>query len=235
MVRSPFLLGLASVFVGLTGLLVVVSIAANSPVTVVAALPLGVTAVIMWYHATGRLVSRVRPHADAGTVGSGFGPGGEPGFGAPRGQARADGQDPHDGARERAGRGPFGGYDPGWYVDDDGHHWYIDADGHRWRIGPDGRRSWTVGATGAGGGPIGGTGATASRGRGRRRVDPPGASREAPTWKAACDVLDVALDADQDEIRQAYRAKVKRAHPDTDDGSVEQFKRVTDAYERLTE
>jgi curved DNA-binding protein CbpA len=36
-------------------------------------------------------------------------------------------------------------------------------------------------------------------------------------------------------VRRAYREKVKEAHPDTDSGSEEEFKRVNRAYETLTE
>ncbi|MFC7114352.1 DnaJ domain-containing protein [Natronoarchaeum sp. GCM10025703] len=36
-------------------------------------------------------------------------------------------------------------------------------------------------------------------------------------------------------MRKAYREKVKSVHPDTADGDEEEFKRVTNAYERLTE
>ena len=231
MVRSPFILGLASVFIGLTGLIVVVSIAANSPVTIVAALPLGLTALIMWYHATGRLRARANPNGDDGFVDPRFGPRAEPGAVGFGGRAT--------GERTQRDTGRFEGYEPGWYVDDDGQHWYIDADGHRWRIGPDGRRSRTVGDTA---GPAGraATGTSRQRvggatGRGRRRVDPPGAARDALSRQAACDVLGIDPGADQETIHEAYRAKVKHAHPDTDGGSVEQFKAVTDAYERLTE
>jgi curved DNA-binding protein CbpA len=45
----------------------------------------------------------------------------------------------------------------------------------------------------------------------------------------------VELDADESAIKRAYRRKVKEVHPDTDGGDEEQFKRVTRAYERLTD
>jgi curved DNA-binding protein CbpA len=46
------------------------------------------------------------------------------------------------------------------------------------------------------------------------------------------DVLLVAPDADEEEIERAYRDRVKEAHPDQG-GSVEEFRAVREAYERL--
>ena len=46
------------------------------------------------------------------------------------------------------------------------------------------------------------------------------------------EVLLVDPGADDDEIERAYRERVKRAHPDQG-GSVEEFRRVRTAYERL--
>lgn len=51
----------------------------------------------------------------------------------------------------------------------------------------------------------------------------------------ACRVLNVGLDADTDTIRKAYREKAKQTHPDRETGSEAEFKRVTSAYELLTE
>lgn len=48
------------------------------------------------------------------------------------------------------------------------------------------------------------------------------------------DILDIDADADQDDIKQAYRTRVKETHPDLG-GSEAAFKRVERAYERLTE
>lgn len=47
------------------------------------------------------------------------------------------------------------------------------------------------------------------------------------------EVLLVAPDADDEEIERAYRERVKQAHPDQG-GSVEEFRRVRTAYEKLT-
>jgi curved DNA-binding protein CbpA len=46
------------------------------------------------------------------------------------------------------------------------------------------------------------------------------------------DVLRIGSDADGEEIEQAYRERVKQAHPDQG-GSVEEFQAVRKAYERL--
>jgi curved DNA-binding protein CbpA len=48
-------------------------------------------------------------------------------------------------------------------------------------------------------------------------------------------VLGVSADADQATVKKAYRERVKEAHPDTETGSEEEFKRVNKAYERLSE
>jgi len=46
------------------------------------------------------------------------------------------------------------------------------------------------------------------------------------------DVLSVDPDADDEAVEQAYRERVKRAHPDQG-GSVEEFRKVRRAYERI--
>lgn len=54
----------------------------------------------------------------------------------------------------------------------------------------------------------------------------------APREREACDVLGVDLDATPEEIRAAYRERVKETHPDRG-GSEAAFKRVRWAYEYL--
>jgi hypothetical protein len=51
----------------------------------------------------------------------------------------------------------------------------------------------------------------------------------------AYEALGVPADADQETIKEAYRQQIKEAHPDTDGGSEEEFKRIKDAYELLQE
>jgi len=48
------------------------------------------------------------------------------------------------------------------------------------------------------------------------------------------DILGIDSDADEDEIKQAYRNRVKQTHPDLG-GSEAAFKRVERAYQRLSE
>ena len=46
--------------------------------------------------------------------------------------------------------------------------------------------------------------------------------------------LDLEPDASQEEVRRAYRRKVKDVHPDREAGSEQAFKEVRTAYERLS-
>ncbi|MFP4201055.1 MAG: J domain-containing protein [Clostridia bacterium] len=52
---------------------------------------------------------------------------------------------------------------------------------------------------------------------------------------AAYDTLGVAPDADDEDVRRAYRERVKEVHPDAPNGSKERFKAVQDAYEQVTD
>lgn len=58
-------------------------------------------------------------------------------------------------------------------------------------------------------------------------------SRTRPTEAEAYRVLGVEVGADEAAVREAYRERVKDVHPDRG-GDEAAFKRVTDAYERLT-
>lgn len=76
--------------------------------------------------------------------------------------------------------------------------------------------------------------ATAGSGSGdRARVG--AAFDDGPTREEAYRTLGLESDASDDEIRRAYRAKVKEVHPDTDSGDEAAFKRVNRAYERLSD
>ncbi|ESP88884.1 J domain-containing protein, partial [Candidatus Halobonum tyrrellensis] len=46
--------------------------------------------------------------------------------------------------------------------------------------------------------------------------------------------LDLSPEASGEEVKRAYRERVKETHPDSG-GDEEEFKRVTSAYETLTE
>lgn len=47
-------------------------------------------------------------------------------------------------------------------------------------------------------------------------------------------ILDISRDADEEEIRVAYRDKIKEAHPDVG-GSEEEFKKIHEAYQHALE
>ena len=81
----------------------------------------------------------------------------------------------------------------------------------------------------AGGGP--GVGGGAGPGPG-----PAGAAdaRRPPTDEAYR-ALGLDPGASTEQVREAYREKVKEVHPDTETGDEEAFKRVNRAYETLTE
>ena len=70
---------------------------------------------------------------------------------------------------------------------------------------------------------------------GRQRRRQPVQQSSGPTPAEAYDRLDLDPTADESEVKQAYRERVKEAHPDTDGGSEREFKRVQAAYERLTD
>lgn len=78
----------------------------------------------------------------------------------------------------------------------------------------------TTASTGAGTGP-GGSGGSA------------GTAADRPSRREASRTLGVDADASPATVKRAYRERVKEAHPDTDTGSQEEFKRVNRAYERL--
>ena len=86
------------------------------------------------------------------------------------------------------------------------------------------------------------------RGRRRSAAGPRGAGRSGASSgpqrpgtqsgmsrRAAARVLGVDPDADPSVIRSAYRQRAKSAHPDAETGDRDDFKRLTDAYEVLTE
>jgi hypothetical protein len=82
----------------------------------------------------------------------------------------------------------------------------------------------------------GGFGATArgtasgARTTGRRTAPTTDAG---PSRREAYETLGLDPDASDDEVRRAYRTKVKEVHPDADGGDEAAFKRVNRAYERL--
>ncbi|ELK54581.1 DnaJ domain-containing protein, partial [Haloferax sp. BAB-2207] len=63
-------------------------------------------------------------------------------------------------------------------------------------------------------------------------VRPP---RRGMSRQQALDTLDLDGDASADDVKAAYRERVKETHPDSKTGDEEAFKRVNRAYERLTD
>lgn len=103
--RSRLLLGIAAVFAGITVAMSVLGVVYNL-FLVVFAVPFGLTAAILWYHATGRLENRVRERERYYEAGGG--PGGPDGRSA-RSRARRGARERVRGDR-RAGRGPGRGW-----------------------------------------------------------------------------------------------------------------------------
>ena len=68
----------------------------------------------------------------------------------------------------------------------------------------------------------------------QRRAGRSAGEDAAPTRREAASVLGVDPGADADAVRTAYRERIKETHPDTG-GDEDEFKRVRDAYERLSE
>jgi hypothetical protein len=96
------------------------------------------------------------------------------------------------------------------------------------------RRADTHRASPGRGGVGGESRGDAGRTRSRERRSAP-TVKHGPTDDEARQVLGVAAGADEAEIKRAYRERAKEAHPDRSDGDAERFKRVTEAYEQLTE
>jgi hypothetical protein len=70
-----------------------------------------------------------------------------------------------------------------------------------------------------------------SRARDPRRSEDPAERSE----RTAYATLGLDPGADQAAIREAYRARIKEVHPDTEGGDAAAFREVREAYERLSE
>lgn len=231
MTRSPLVVGLAGVFVGLTTVLVLVAVVTGSPVALLVAVPLALTAFVTWYHASGRLADRARRAA---------GPRRDGGFGVGRRGRVRDGGGPFAGGPRTRGRADDGPA-PGWYEDAHGQRWFVDPRGRRWRVATDGESAGHGDRRrppGAGRGPVGGGAAgrgSEGAGPGREGTVGPGPDGRELSRRAAYDRLGLEPGADEEAVRSAYRELVKEHHPDAGDGDEETFKRVTAAYERLVD
>jgi hypothetical protein len=73
------------------------------------------------------------------------------------------------------------------------------------------------------------------RGYGNARQRRPTQQRTGPTTAEAYRTLGLDPSADEATVKKAYREKVKDVHPDTEDGDEQRFKRVNEAYERLSD
>lgn len=169
--RDGLIIGVAAVLFGIAALMLIVGIVVN-PFFLIAAIPFGGSAYLLWYEASGQLSERVSREAAAGNLG---------------GRERTAGFDP----------GPFGG---------------------RGGAGGDARERARR------------TRRNRRRARGSRE---PNQSTLRPA--EARRILDVDAAASEDEVKAAYRRKAKEHHPDTDSGDEETFKKVSRAYEALSE
>ncbi|NLV04187.1 DnaJ domain-containing protein [Haloferax volcanii] len=93
-----------------------------------------------------------------------------------------------------------------------------------------------AGRFGPNAGPDGGFDGDRRR-RQRTRGDGPSVRppRRGMSRQQALDTLDLDGDASADDVKAAYRERVKETHPDSKTGDEEAFKRVNRAYERLTD
>lgn len=241
-VRAGLLLVvLASVFAGLAMALVVGAAVTGTPLVLLAAVPLAATAGMMWYHGTGRLVARLvgEPRARrrrarttvGGTGASGAARRGDAwgaAHGAPAGR-RATDDDERDvswaDGWENSREDPW--EDPFWREVEREARTRARREAQRRarrreadaRPGDDARRRWRRHWTGDGA-------------RGDRDPDPTaGRGGAAEAYR----VLGLEPGAGQEAIREAFREKAKALHPDAEDGDAEAFKRVQEAYERLSE
>jgi len=111
------------------------------------------------------------------------------------------------------------------------------ARGPRDGFGAGPREEWEPPGSGPGG-PDAGRRRTRASGRrrpGQRRAPGVDPGRTAgPSVAESYRILGVDEGADEEAVRRAYRERVKEVHPDRG-GDEDEFKRVTAAYERLTD
>ncbi len=217
---SWFLIALSAVLAGVAVALGVFGLSGHW-LAVVLAVGLAAVSYALWRVGRDRMISHI--YADVGA---------EEEFGdADDGSAEADGADPEDWHREGF---RYTDVDPAEWEDGDdpadvdpegaffdGAFWreWERAREERARRGADGgereRRQRTDGRTDG------------------TRADGSGVSVD-PRTAEACRVLNVDPDADEGELKRAYRRRVKETHPDLG-GSEAAFRRVREAYEHLRE
>jgi hypothetical protein len=214
----PLLVVLAAVFAGLAMVLVIAAFVSGQPLVLMAAVPLAMTAGLMWYQGTGRL--------SAGLFGTGSNDRWQ------QHRYRHQRSDPRttDGGASEAGGGhdesgaTAGGSGPGT----DGDTWErpFDEEAHqerRYRARRQARRT------------AGDERASTSRGAwdSYRSPDERPDRLGGLTRAEAYEVLGLDPTASEESVREAYRQRAKTVHPDTDDGSAEAFQKLNDAYERI--
>lgn len=202
----PLLVVLAAVFAGLSVVLVVAAAVTTTPLVLLAAVPLAMTALLMWYQGTGRLT---------------------PGAFGRRGRRRGRRGRRHV-TRSTAGGTSRSGHRQEWEGGERRRTTFREeaAREARYRARRQARRHARQEADGGGGA------GTASAWTNRReRADQLGGLTRAEAY----DVLGLDPTATDAAVRDAYREKAKRAHPDTAGGSAESFQQLNDAYERLLE
>jgi hypothetical protein len=214
--RDRLLFGLAAVLAGIATLEFVLAFV-YTPVLLAIAIPFAAAAYFVWYQASGRLRERVESGRAGSYAPSGLGDRFGLGRG-PEGDARRRTRRRDDSEMGGFGAGPRESYSNrrgGFDADRDGFGF-----GDRFGVGR---------GSSAGRGPDGGrrrTNAGSAQGVGQNA---------GPTPAEAYRVLGLDADATADEVRRAYRERVKSVHPDRDGGDEAEFKRVTEAYEVLKE
>ncbi|ELZ33595.1 J domain-containing protein [Halorubrum tebenquichense] len=88
---------------------------------------------------------------------------------------------------------------------------------------------------GPGGSRRGARGPGGPRGSGARDPRDRAPSADRMTEREAYETLGLDRTADGETVRRTYRERAKRLHPDGEDGDEEEFKRLNEAYETLTD
>lgn len=184
--RDTLAVGLAAVLAGLAVTMTVLALS-ESLFLFLIAVPFGLAAYLVWYHASGRLRAHTRRRAQAAS-----GPRRERAARDTNNARRGAGDTTHD--TRDASRGAGGGRSR------------FAEEARRRRARADGETDGRAGV----------------------RVDDRMSVREAYR------TLGLEADASQAAVKRAYRERVKDVHPDSG-GDEETFKRVTEAYERLTD
>lgn len=221
---SWFVIALSGVLAGVAVVLGAVGLGGRWPAAA-SALVLAAASYALWRVGRDRMIARIHASVEPDGTGGINGTGGIDGTDGPSADRKADPEDWHREGYQYADAD----YDPeseGW--DDrnadadseasffEGEFWHEreHAREREERADPDAR-------------------ADRSRSRGTR-ADGSGVETVDPATARACSILGVRPDADEAELKRAYRRRVKETHPDRG-GSKAAFRRVREAYEHLRE